>query len=81
MLGVPLTHSNIVTNLGNISRHYRLTPEDRSLIVMPLFHVHGLIGYSGLSFKAPLFVLLRESSRVQLLAVDPLQRWLSCHSA
>lgn len=51
--GVPLTHRNLVTNLRNISRHYRLTPEDRSLIVMPLFHVHGLIGcllstlYSG----------------------------------
>ena len=35
-----------MTNLRNISRHYRLTPVDRSLIVMPLFHVHGLIGYT-----------------------------------
>jgi acyl-CoA synthetase (AMP-forming)/AMP-acid ligase II len=48
---VPLTHRNLVTNLRNISRHYKLTPEDRSLIVMPLFHVHGLIGYSFTSHR------------------------------
>src|SRR5262249_51554300 len=27
-----------------IREHYRLTPDDTSLVVMPLFHVHGLIG-------------------------------------
>jgi acyl-CoA synthetase (AMP-forming)/AMP-acid ligase II len=42
--GVPLTHSNLTTSLRNIVNTYRLTPEDTSLIVMPLFHVHGLLG-------------------------------------
>jgi acyl-CoA synthetase (AMP-forming)/AMP-acid ligase II len=42
--GVPLTHANVMCSVQRIARHYALTPEDRSLIVMPLFHVHGLIG-------------------------------------
>jgi acyl-CoA synthetase (AMP-forming)/AMP-acid ligase II len=28
----------------NIASHYALTSADRSLVVMPLFHGHGLIG-------------------------------------
>jgi oxalate---CoA ligase len=42
--GVPLTHANVLCSSLNIARHYALTPADRSLVVMPLFHVHGLIG-------------------------------------
>jgi acyl-CoA synthetase (AMP-forming)/AMP-acid ligase II len=42
--GVPLTHANLMTSIGNIAAHYRLTPADVGLVVMPLFHVHGLIG-------------------------------------
>jgi acyl-CoA synthetase (AMP-forming)/AMP-acid ligase II len=42
--GVPLTHANLMASIRNIVATYALTPEDISLIVMPLFHVHGLIG-------------------------------------
>jgi acyl-CoA synthetase (AMP-forming)/AMP-acid ligase II len=42
--GVPLTHGNLMASLRNIATHYRLTPDDRTLVVMPLFHVHGLLG-------------------------------------
>ncbi len=42
--GVPLTHGNLTTSLRNIVNTYKLTPEDTGLIVMPLFHVHGLMG-------------------------------------
>src|SRR5262245_53721994 len=42
--GVPLTHGNLRASITNIAATYQLTPLDRSLIVMPLFHVHGLIG-------------------------------------
>jgi acyl-CoA synthetase (AMP-forming)/AMP-acid ligase II len=51
--GVPLTHENLMTSLRNIVETYQLSPDDISLIVMPLFHVHGLLGatlstlYSG----------------------------------
>ena len=33
-------------SISNIVKHYSLNFEDRSMIVMPLFHVHGLIGAS-----------------------------------
>jgi acyl-CoA synthetase (AMP-forming)/AMP-acid ligase II len=42
--GVPLTQFNVLVSARNIARHYALSPDDRSLVVMPLFHVHGLIG-------------------------------------
>ena len=42
--GVPLTHGNLMASIRNIARTYALTPDDASLIVMPLFHVHGLLG-------------------------------------
>src|SRR5262245_46156179 len=42
--GVPLTHGNLLASIRNIAAHYRRTPEDVGLVVMPLFHVHGLIG-------------------------------------
>lgn len=57
--GVPLTHENLVASLKNISGTYELTPDDVAMIVMPLFHVHGLIGvalstlYSGGSIVIP----------------------------
>jgi len=41
---VPLTHANVVWSARNIATHYALTAADRSLVVLPLFHGHGLIG-------------------------------------
>jgi acyl-CoA synthetase (AMP-forming)/AMP-acid ligase II len=40
---VPLTHVNICTSAANIALSLALTPADRCLQVMPLFHIHGLI--------------------------------------
>jgi len=40
---VPLAHANLSISAGNIARHYKLTPDDVALCVMPLFHVHGLV--------------------------------------
>ena len=42
--GVPLRHVNLMRSTANIAGHYDLSPDDTSLIVMPMFHVHGLIG-------------------------------------
>ena len=42
--GVPLRHLNLMKSVENIKATYALTPDDTTLIVMPLFHVHGLIG-------------------------------------
>lgn len=40
---VPLTHRNVVASVEHISAGYALSPEDATLLVMPLFHGHGLI--------------------------------------
>jgi acyl-CoA synthetase (AMP-forming)/AMP-acid ligase II len=42
--GVPLRHGNLMASLKNIKMTYGLTPADTTLIAMPLFHVHGLLG-------------------------------------
>jgi oxalate---CoA ligase len=40
---VPLTHRNIVASVQSIASGYDLSPQDATLIVMPLFHGHGLV--------------------------------------
>jgi acyl-CoA synthetase (AMP-forming)/AMP-acid ligase II len=40
---VPLAHANLTISAGNVARSYALGPDDVSLCVMPLFHVHGLV--------------------------------------
>jgi acyl-CoA synthetase (AMP-forming)/AMP-acid ligase II/acyl carrier protein len=64
---VPLSHHNLSTSAHNISTSLHLTPQDRCLNVMPLFHIHGLVAsllasiFSGASvlcspgFYAPKF--------------------------
>lgn len=47
---VPLTHRNLRRTMKNIQATYQLTQKDRTLLVMPLFHVHGLLA----GFLAPL---------------------------
>jgi acyl-CoA synthetase (AMP-forming)/AMP-acid ligase II len=40
---VPLKHANLSISARNVAASYKLTPDDVSLCVMPLFHVHGLV--------------------------------------
>jgi acyl-CoA synthetase (AMP-forming)/AMP-acid ligase II len=40
---VPLTHANLYASAMNIAGSLQLTPEDRCLNVLPLFHIHGLV--------------------------------------
>jgi acyl-CoA synthetase (AMP-forming)/AMP-acid ligase II len=47
---VPLTHRNLLRTMRNIQGTYALTAADRTMLVMPLFHVHGLLA----GFLAPL---------------------------
>lgn len=48
---VPLTHRNLTRTMFNIKNTYQLSPSDRTLLVMPLFHVHGLLA----AFLTPLY--------------------------
>ncbi|MEE9300176.1 MAG: AMP-binding protein [Alphaproteobacteria bacterium] len=41
---VPLRQKNLTASARHIAATLRLTPEDRCLNIMPLFHIHGLIG-------------------------------------
>ncbi|HZZ16484.1 MAG TPA: acyl--CoA ligase [Candidatus Sulfotelmatobacter sp.] len=41
---VPLRHFNLAVSSANIANTYALSAEDVSLCIMPLFHIHGLIG-------------------------------------
>ncbi len=49
---VPLLQSNLAASAGNIARSLDLTPEDRCLNVMPLFHIHGLVAAVSASLSA-----------------------------
>lgn len=49
---VPLSHSNLLASMTRKARVLELTSADRSLGVMPLFHIHGLVG----TLLAPLLV-------------------------
>jgi oxalate---CoA ligase len=40
---VPLAHRNVCASAANIRSTLALTPGDRNLVIMPLFHIHGLI--------------------------------------
>jgi long-chain acyl-CoA synthetase len=41
--GVLLTHGNLLTNAREIAEWLHLTEDDRSLMIMPLFHVNALM--------------------------------------
>lgn len=47
---VPLTQRNLTRTMKNVQTTYELTQKDRTYLVMPLFHVHGLLA----GFLAPL---------------------------
>ncbi len=40
---VPLTHANLLVSARQIAASLQLTPADRCLNIMPLFHIHGLV--------------------------------------
>ncbi|XP_054786859.1 oxalate--CoA ligase [Prosopis cineraria] len=61
--GVPLTQHNLAASAQNIKSVYKLTESDSTLIVLPLFHVHGLIAGLLSSFCAGAAVALPSAGR------------------
>jgi oxalate---CoA ligase len=49
---VPLAHRNVCASARNVAASLSLTADDRGLVIMPLFHIHGLIA----ALLAPLSV-------------------------
>ncbi len=54
---VPLSHANLAASARNVAAVLALTPGDRCLNVMPLFHIHGLVAAvaASLSVGASIF--------------------------
>lgn len=61
--GVPLTQLNLASSVSNIKSVYKLTESDSTVIVLPLFHVHGLIAGLLSSFVAGAAVTLPAAGR------------------
>lgn len=40
---VPLLQSNLSASTKNVIEAYDLQPSDRSMLIMPLFHIHGIV--------------------------------------
>lgn len=49
---VPLLQSNVAASAHNIMKSLELTPADRCMNVMPLFHIHGLVAAVSASLAA-----------------------------
>jgi acetyltransferase-like isoleucine patch superfamily enzyme/acyl carrier protein len=68
---VPLTQCNLSTSARNIARTLQLGPQDRCQNIMPLFHIHGLIGALLSSMSAGASVVCTPG-----LDVDKFFAWL-----
>lgn len=83
---VVLTQRNLCTSAGNIARFLQLSDADRCLNVMPLFHIHGLVGallcslsaggsvFCTPGFSSDFFSHLRESSATWYTAVPTMHQ-------
>lgn len=61
--GVPLTQLNLASSVNNIKSVYKLTESDSTVIVLPLFHVHGLLAGLLSSLGAGASVTLPSAGR------------------
>ncbi|XP_057481116.1 probable CoA ligase CCL9 [Actinidia eriantha] len=61
--GVPLTQLNLASSVQNIKSVYKLTESDSTVIVLPLFHVHGLLAGLLSSLGAGASVTLPAAGR------------------
>lgn len=61
--GVILTHGNILANARSISRKVKVTPRDRVVSWMPLYHDMGLIGFLVTAVSAGSSLLLMSPQR------------------
>ena len=61
--GVPLTQLNLAASVQNIKSVYKLTELDSTVIVLPLFHVHGLLAGLLSSLGAGAAVALPAAGR------------------
>ncbi len=86
---IALSHRNLTYSARNIAATLGLTPDDRCMNVMPLFHIHGLVGalLSSVSAGCPVYCtpgfnalqfmrLLRESEANWYTAVPAMHQMI-----
>ena len=80
---VPLTHHNIAASIEHISSGYALSPDDATLLVMPLFHGHGLIGglLSTLASGGSAYVLSTGEFSAHMFWPDVLRTGVTWYTA
>jgi acyl-CoA synthetase (AMP-forming)/AMP-acid ligase II len=71
---VPLRHRNLLASVRNVVASYQLNPDDVSLCVMPLFHVHGLVA-------SVLATLASGGTVVVLRQFTPMSFWPAARAA
>src|SRR5690606_18944894 len=57
--GVQLSHANVLANAPQVGTRTGVEPEDRLLVVMPIFHVNGFCNQIVLAFLAGASIVLR----------------------
>ena len=69
---VPLRHENLAISAANVASTYALSPDDVSLCIMPLFHIHGLVA-------STLAALVSGGTVVIPTKFSPLPFWRTVH--
>jgi acyl-CoA synthetase (AMP-forming)/AMP-acid ligase II len=76
---VPLTHRNLLSSASAVAATLALTAGDRGLAVMPMFHIHGIVGslLSSLHAGADLTVVPFDALRLQSTLARSGATWMS----
>ncbi len=59
--GIVHTHANVAAALSALARAWRMSPDDRVLNVLPLFHIHGLAFATHLTLLCGARLLLEDA--------------------
>ncbi|GAB3673524.1 AMP-binding protein [Salinisphaera aquimarina] len=59
--GAPLTHGNLMSNIGALGAVWGISPGDRVLHVLPVFHAHGLFIAAALPLAHGASVIVTEN--------------------
>jgi acyl-CoA synthetase (AMP-forming)/AMP-acid ligase II len=78
---VPLRQRNLAHSIRTIAEHYALGPDDVSLSVMPLFHVHGLLASTLATLHSGGTVVTRSRFSPRAFWDDAVQQGATWYSA
>ena len=78
---VPLTHRNLTRTMQNVENTYELGPQDRTMLVMPLFHVHGLLAGFLSPLKAGGSVIIPERFSARTFWTDFIEHKANWYTA